>query len=123
MALFERSCLMTMSEGRGARMTATYCGWPRPVRCARKFGERDSSMLRPSKSGNPISRFLKVAFILTLALCRHSNAQTGSTRGELTNDLERGEQALKANDQTAAAEQFRAALKIDPANVEANADL
>jgi tetratricopeptide (TPR) repeat protein len=37
--------------------------------------------------------------------------------------LERGQAALKANDQATAAEQFRAALKIDPANVEAHANL
>jgi tetratricopeptide (TPR) repeat protein len=114
---------MTMSEGRGARMTATCCGWPKAVRFARKISERASSTLRSRKSGNPSGRFLKVAFILTLALCRHSIAQTGSTGSELTNDLGRGEQALKANDQMGAAEQFRAALKIDPANVEANANL
>jgi tetratricopeptide (TPR) repeat protein len=114
---------MTMSEGRGARMTATYCVWPKSVLCARKFNERASSTLDPGKSRSPSSTFPKVAFILTLAFCHYSIAQTGSTRSELTNDLERGEQALKANDQPAAAEQFQAALKIDPANVEANANL
>jgi tetratricopeptide (TPR) repeat protein len=37
--------------------------------------------------------------------------------------LQRGEAALKANDQNAAADAFRAALAIDPKNVEANANL
>src|ERR1700685_2472904 len=122
MALFERSCLMATSEGRGARKTATYSLW-----LGRALGtgirlDRGLSMLRPSESWSPRNTFLKVSFILTVAFCHQSMAQTGSNRSELTKDLERGEQALKANDQTAAAEHFRAALKIDPANVEANAN-
>jgi tetratricopeptide (TPR) repeat protein len=52
-----------------------------------------------------------------------SRAQTGPAPGALKDDLQRGEVALKANDQDAAADAFRAALAIDPKNVEANANL
>ena len=52
----------------------------------------------------------------------HSRAQTAQG-GALKEDLQRGEVALKANDQNAAAEAFRAALAIDPKNVEAHANL
>jgi tetratricopeptide (TPR) repeat protein len=44
-------------------------------------------------------------------------------QSELAAALQRGQAALKANDQQLAAQQFRAALKIDPANVEAHANL
>lgn len=114
---------MTKSEGRGAGKMAIYRRCPEGIPCVRKRRERAFFMQRLSESWSPRNTFLKFAFILTLASCHHSIAQTGSTRSELTKDLERGEEALKANDQTAAAEQFRAALKIDPANVEANANL
>src|SRR5271170_1813056 len=50
-------------------------------------------------------------------------AQTGSQSSELAADLQRGQAALKANDQATATKEFRAALKIDPANVEAHANL
>lgn len=50
-------------------------------------------------------------------------AQTASPNSELAADLERGQAALKANDQALAAERFRAALKLDPDNVEAHANL
>jgi tetratricopeptide (TPR) repeat protein len=50
-------------------------------------------------------------------------AQTTSSHDELAADLQRGQAALKANDQATAAERFRAALKLDPANVEAHANL
>lgn len=53
----------------------------------------------------------------------HCHAQTGTTGGALKENLRRGEVALKANDQNAAADAFRAALAIDPKNVEANANL
>jgi tetratricopeptide (TPR) repeat protein len=114
---------MTVSEGRCVRWTDTYSRCPKGLSRARKRREHAFSMLRPGKSWSPHNTFLNASFILTLALCHHSIAQTGSTRSELTQDLERGEEALRANDQTAAAEQFREALKIDPANVEANANL
>jgi tetratricopeptide (TPR) repeat protein len=50
-------------------------------------------------------------------------AQKPTAPPELTADLQRGQAALRAGDQTAAAEQFRAALKLDPRNVEAHANL
>jgi len=50
-------------------------------------------------------------------------AQTSSPSAALAADLQRGQAALKANDQAAAAQQFRAALKLDPSNVEAHANL
>jgi tetratricopeptide (TPR) repeat protein len=49
-------------------------------------------------------------------------AQT-ATNAELESDLERGQAALKANNRPLAIEQFRAALKLDPDNVEAHANL
>jgi tetratricopeptide (TPR) repeat protein len=52
-----------------------------------------------------------------------SQAQTGSAGGSLAADLERGQEALKAKDSAVAAEAFRAALRIDPANTEAHANL
>ena len=50
-------------------------------------------------------------------------AQTGSAQAALTADLERGQAALKAKDSAAAAEAFRDALRIDPTNAEAHANL
>jgi tetratricopeptide (TPR) repeat protein len=51
------------------------------------------------------------------------HAQPAPQGASLKEDLQRGEAALKANDQNAAADAFRAALAIDPKNVEANANL
>ena len=53
----------------------------------------------------------------------HLRAQSEAASGSLKENLQRGEVALKANDQDAAADAFRAALAIDPKNVEANANL
>jgi tetratricopeptide (TPR) repeat protein len=50
-------------------------------------------------------------------------AQTTSSTAELKADLERGQAALKANQQALAIEEFQAALKLDPDNVEAHANL
>jgi tetratricopeptide (TPR) repeat protein len=50
-------------------------------------------------------------------------AQSIVANPDLASDLQRGQAALKANDQAAATELFRAALKLDPANVEAHANL
>jgi tetratricopeptide (TPR) repeat protein len=50
-------------------------------------------------------------------------AQSIIANPELAADLQRGQAALKANDQATATQQFRAALKLDPANVEAHANL
>jgi tetratricopeptide (TPR) repeat protein len=50
-------------------------------------------------------------------------SQTTASGGELDLDLERGQAALKSNNQALAVEEFRAALKVDPANVEAHANL
>lgn len=62
--------------------------------------------------------FCTVLFI-PMQLC----AQSSASNSQLTTDLERGQAALKANNQALAAQQFRAALKLDPRNVEAHADL
>jgi tetratricopeptide (TPR) repeat protein len=50
-------------------------------------------------------------------------AQGTSKTRALDVHLQRGQAALKANRQAEAAEEFRAALKLDPANAEANANL
>jgi tetratricopeptide (TPR) repeat protein len=50
-------------------------------------------------------------------------AQTASPSSELAADLQRAQAALKSNDQVTATQQFRAALRLDPANVEAHANL
>jgi tetratricopeptide (TPR) repeat protein len=50
-------------------------------------------------------------------------AQISSGIAELANDLERGHEALQADDQALATQEFRAALKLDPDNAEAHANL
>ncbi|MFZ0663845.1 MAG: tetratricopeptide repeat protein [Acidobacteriaceae bacterium] len=50
-------------------------------------------------------------------------AQAAAGKSELAVDLQRGQQALRAKDQAKATEEFRAALKLDPSNVEAHANL
>ena len=68
----------------------------------------------------------KIAFLICSALAVQSTqmlAQSVPPSTELAADLQRGQAALKANDQTTATQQFRAALKLDPANVEAHANL
>jgi tetratricopeptide (TPR) repeat protein len=50
-------------------------------------------------------------------------AQSKKTPPELAADLQRGQAALRAGDQATAEQQFRAALKLDSANVEAHANL
>jgi Flp pilus assembly protein TadD len=50
-------------------------------------------------------------------------AQAQGTTQDLAVHLQRGQAALKANRQADAAEEFRAALKLDPANAEAHANL
>ncbi len=49
--------------------------------------------------------------------------QENAKATELTMDLQRAQTALKANHQAEAEENFRAALKLDPSNVEAHANL
>jgi cytochrome c-type biogenesis protein CcmH/NrfG len=49
--------------------------------------------------------------------------QTASSSSELAADLQRAQAALKSNDQATAMQEFRAVLKLDPANVEAHANL
>lgn len=50
-------------------------------------------------------------------------AQVAPENPELAADLQRGQAALKANDQARAMEDFRAALQLDPHNIEAHANL
>jgi tetratricopeptide (TPR) repeat protein len=49
--------------------------------------------------------------------------QTASRSAELATDLQRARAALKSNDQATAGQLFRAALKLNPTNVEAHANL
>lgn len=79
--------------------------------------------MRFSKSSKRITgigamRFASVIVSLFLTQYAYAYAQS-----ELAADLERGQAALKANDQQLATQQFRAALKLDPVNVEAHANL
>jgi len=66
---------------------------------------------------------LNALLIVVLAFPLAAVAQTQPAHSELAVDLERGQAALKANDRAGAADEFRAALKIDPANAEAHANL
>jgi Tfp pilus assembly protein PilF len=63
-----------------------------------------------------------VLFILAL-LERTTLAQSPSVSSELTANLERGHAALKANDPAHASEAFRGALRLDPGNADAHANL
>lgn len=80
-------------------------------------------MLSRRGSGTVSRMLLSLPIILAFGAPLLTVGQTQSTRSALAGDLERGQTALKANDQAAAAEEFRAALKIDPANAEAHANL
>jgi tetratricopeptide (TPR) repeat protein len=79
-------------------------GWTCPLRC---------------------SFVLRVTIMLALLPVAGLTARAGQTEATaaLKADLERGQAALKAGDQTTAAQQFGEALKLDPANVEAHANL
>jgi tetratricopeptide (TPR) repeat protein len=78
----------------------------------------------PRREPGPAGGALFVlSLLLALAALPGASAQAGSATPGLAQDLERGQAALKADDQAAATEAFRAALKIDPANVEAHANL
>jgi tetratricopeptide (TPR) repeat protein len=71
-----------------------------------------------------LSIALPVAVLLVAFLFQPNlHAQTGSAGGSLAEDLARGQDALKAKDSSAATEAFRAALRVDPANAEAHANL
>jgi tetratricopeptide (TPR) repeat protein len=50
-------------------------------------------------------------------------AQSAPTNAELAGDLERGHSALQSNNQALATQEFQAALKLDPGNAEAHANL
>ncbi|HTW61967.1 MAG TPA: hypothetical protein VMD55_09170, partial [Terracidiphilus sp.] len=66
---------------------------------------------------------LLLLLLLAFAFLPRLGAQMGSARAALAADLERGQAALKAKDSAAAAEAFRDALRIDPTNAEAHANL
>ena len=73
---------------------------------------------------SPSSSFIRVTLLLVWAVPLAAPAAPQSAASpELTADLQRGQAALRAGDQNAAAEDFRAALKLDPTNVEAHANL
>jgi len=69
---------------------------------------------------------MRLASLLFCGLILHPHplpAQTPSSKSELAGDLESGHAALQANDQALAATEFRAALKLDPGNADAHANL
>jgi tetratricopeptide (TPR) repeat protein len=66
------------------------------------------------------------AFLLALVVALHTpplHTQTTSTNPELAAHLERGHAAFQAHNQALATQEFRAALKLDPDNAEAHANL
>jgi tetratricopeptide (TPR) repeat protein len=68
--------------------------------------------------------FLSVVGILfVVSPFVHAGQTRSVVSPEVAADLQRGQTDLKAGDQTAAAQEFLAALKLDPANVEAHANL
>ena len=69
-----------------------------------------------------VGRALLVLSSLVLLDCTAS-PQSASAKSELAADLERGHAALQAKNQDVAAEAFHAALKLDPGNAEAHANL
>jgi tetratricopeptide (TPR) repeat protein len=69
------------------------------------------------KTIHAIRSLILIGFV-SAAQCTFLCAQS-----ELAAHLERGQAALKANDQQLAATEFRSVLKLDPANVEAHANL
>jgi Tfp pilus assembly protein PilF len=74
----------------------------------------------------PAQRTMSLAVLLCLAFSvqpRRLHAQTASQKSEVAIHLERGHTAFQANDQTLASQEFRAALKLDPGNAEAHANL
>lgn len=75
------------------------------------------------QSGSLSRALLSLPLVVAVAFQLPCPAQTSSARSQLAADLERGQQALKSHDQAGAAAQFRAALKLDPANAEAHANL
>jgi tetratricopeptide (TPR) repeat protein len=62
-------------------------------------------------------------FAATFVSGHTTSAQTGVPSQQLTHELQQAQMALKAKDESEAAAHFRAALKLDPLNVEANANL
>lgn len=67
-----------------------------------------------------------VVLLLTwsfLAVLSPALAAQTTAASELAADLQRGQAALKSKDQATAVEQFRAALKLNPSNAEAHANL
>jgi tetratricopeptide (TPR) repeat protein len=80
-----------------------------------------------SMFANPLTRAHRHAAFVPLSLLFIAVASACAAQSvassELSADLQRGQAALKAGDQATAAQQFRAALKLDPSNVEAHANL
>ena len=71
------------------------------------------------------SKGVKCLLLVSLLLCARVNAVSAqaSPRAQVLVDLQRAQAALKANDQAGAAAAFRAALRLDPTNVEAHLNL
>lgn len=70
-----------------------------------------------------ISKLLLLLCLFVRPPTRSLASQADSKSSELAADLQRAQAALKANDQVAAAQEFRAVLKLDSSNVEAHANL
>jgi tetratricopeptide (TPR) repeat protein len=97
---------------------------PIPTSCAIK--RRDAATRCSRRMSRACAVLRACGFSLPLCMVyilQPLTAQTGAGSAELKTDIERGQAALKANNQALAAEQFRAALKLDPGNVEAHANL
>jgi len=68
------------------------------------------------------ARFFAVCACLASSYCLIAQGGAGPS-SELTADLQHGQAALRTGDQATAAREFQAALKLDPSNVEAHANL
>src|SRR5271155_2412267 len=71
----------------------------------------------------PSSQFVVPIFVTIVVQFAPLLAQAPSANSELAADLQRGHAALQAKDETLATQEFRAALKLDPDNVDAHANL
>ena len=113
--LIEVDCMRVMSSEQGAHQT----GLNPPYRLSTRSGIGFSM---PRATFQTIGVWLLLWSSIT-TLSSSTEAQTPLQRSQLAGDLQRAQESLKANDQATAAQQFRAALKLDPANVEAHANL
>jgi len=91
-------------------------------------GSEDSLVARTQFGGDEVWRVFRIitllVFVSSFAFpsCP-MQAQAHPESRELASDIQQAQADLKANDQAGAADLFRAALKLDPSNVEAHANL